>query len=597
MAPVSSALPARIGRYEILEELGSGAMGTVYLARDTVLGRSVALKTFRSALGADAHDLALLRKRLLREAQTAGLACHPHVVTVYDVIDDLERGIFIAMELVEGVSLQSRLQRERRLSLAEALAVASQVASALDHLHDRGVVHRDLKPANILITAQGTVKLTDFGVALPEDPAQTQETAVFGTPQYMAPEQIQGLTADARTDVFSLGVLLYEMLLGRKPFRGATVAEVTHSILYEPPRPARAEGVELSPGLVAVLGRALAKSPADRYGSAGELAEALRQVTAEGPRSELDTAATAALRQPLRRPGDLMARVARTPARRWLPLAVAALLAGVGLSALAVSWQYHRSTAVASAEEPSLRQGYYKLLTEGRRLMAEGDPQAAAVLFAAAEGFATDPAEARQLRQAALKLAEDQGIQVQIEDARQALAEGRYEHVIASARALLGTRAGYDEALRVLTEVESALSRPPPQVELPSSTRPRTVPRLPVAVAEPATEAAVEATLEVALDAGAPRGVITIYADGRQVLLEPFDFYRRRAWLWKAPHPGQLTREIALPPETGALRVLVARAGEPARLITLPGPFPAGSRQRLEVVVPEDGEVQATLHP
>lgn len=589
MAPPTTSTPVRIGRYELVRELGSGAMGTVYVAHDTILGRSVALKTFRSGIGATPADLARLRRRLLREAQIAGLVTHPNVVTVYDVVDEGERGFYIAMELVDGTSLQERLETEGPLNPEQALELTWQIASALDHLHQREIVHRDLKPANILLTPGGLAKLTDFGIARPDEPSETQETAVFGTPQYMAPEQIQGLPTDSRTDVFALGVLLYEMLLGSKPFRGTTVAEVTHSILYEAPVPADSVGTPLPAPVARVLERALAKAPEDRFGSAGELAAALRSAGTGGrDQWELDTAATAALPQPSRRPGDLVARFARSSPRRWLPLTLSLILAAVGVGALALTWTQNQRTTEALAEAPEMELAYLRLLAEGRRLMTNEDYRGAAVLFTAAQGFRRDSLEAQRLRLEAVRLAQEQGVRLEVEEARQALAEGRYEQVISVARSLLTTEAGHREALQVLSDVESALKRPATAPE------PRPAPARPARAPAPPLEPS-HALLEVELEALAPTGVIALYADSQRVLWEPYDFYQRRAWLWKNRHPGHLSRAVEIPPETTTLRLLVARRGEPARMLTHETTFGPGGSRRLEVTVPVEGEPASEL--
>jgi predicted Ser/Thr protein kinase len=586
--PPSSARE-RIGRYELVEELGSGAMGMVFVARDTVLGRSVALKTFRAGAGLTSTELARMRRRLLREAQAAGVAAHPNVVTIYDVVDEGDHGFYIAMELVEGTSLEAVLDAEEALTLEETLELGGQIASALDHLHRRGIVHFDLKPSNILITAGGRVKLTDFGIARSREPADTQETQVFGTPQYMAPEQVQGGPIDPRTDIFALGILLYEMLSGRKPFRGRTVAEVTHSILYDDPPPLTKNGTAFPDRVVEAVGRAMAKRPEERFATAGELAATLASVAQAARRKELDTAATAALPQPSRRPRDPLARLARSPLRRSLPAVASALLALAGLGALSLAWVQHRERAQVVAVQPEMELAYLRLLAEGRRLMAQEDPRAAVVLFTAAQGFATDSAEAWRLREEAMRQIEEQEAQLELEAAREALAAGRYDEVIANARSLLTTRPGHAEALQVLAEVESALAQPAPEPALPRQPRASTAPTQ----ALPSGSAAMPLQLEV--DALAPRGVITMFADTQRVYSEAYDFYTRKAWLWKQRHPGQLSREIALPQGTEVLRILVARPGEPARMLTHDEELVAGRPLRLELTIPPEGDPVSRL--
>src|SRR3954462_15859670 len=185
--PSSAPEPRRIGRYEVEREIGRGAMGRVYLARDRALGRLVALKTFRGgALLADPDDSAALRRRVLREAQQAGMLSHPNVVTIHDVVEagSEDGDFYIVMEYVEGRGLDARLKHHGPMSLAQAAPLVGQIASALDHLHARGIVHRDVKPANVLVGDDGRIKITDFGVASIDDPSASGEGDIFGTPQY-----------------------------------------------------------------------------------------------------------------------------------------------------------------------------------------------------------------------------------------------------------------------------------------------------------------------------------------------------------------------------------------------------------------------------
>src|SRR6185503_1347107 len=280
-----------IGRYEVIREVGRGAMGTVFLARDTALGRLVALKTFRAPFGEDAdpEDSGILRRRSLREAQRAGTLSHPSVITIFDVVEVPDEDSFhIVMEYVEGQGLDSRMRERGPMKLSEVAPLVAQIASALDHLHARGIVHRDVKPGNVLVTAEGRVKITDFGIARSEDPGATLDTDVYGTPYYMAPEQIQGRPVDARTDVFALGVVVYEMLTGTRPFPGSTVAEVAHRIVYGVPAEPEVDGKPLSAAVREVLQQALAKEPADRFPSAGALAAAVQDLAEATGNLDLD---------------------------------------------------------------------------------------------------------------------------------------------------------------------------------------------------------------------------------------------------------------------------------------------------------------------
>lgn len=272
MAP----LPNQLGRYEIREELGKGAMGIVYLARDPLIGRLVALKTFRLGFSAGDRDIEQFRARFIREAQSAGILSHPGIVTVHDVVERSEEGLaFIAMEYVRGTNLKMLLQGDAPLELSFVADVISQIAAALDYAHAHGVIHRDVKPANVILTGDGKVKLTDFGIARLDSSNLTQEGQMLGTPNYMAPEQVMGKEVDHRADLFSLGVVLYEMLTGHKPFAGDNLTQVSHRIVYEPFTPPEKYVRDLPPALRAVLAKALEKTPDLRYSSAGDLARDL----------------------------------------------------------------------------------------------------------------------------------------------------------------------------------------------------------------------------------------------------------------------------------------------------------------------------------
>ena len=271
--------PTRLGRYEILEEIGKGAMGVVYLARDPLIGRLVALKTFRIGYSVKDQELEQFRIRFMREAQSAGILTHPNIVTIHDVVEASEEGLaFIAMEYVKGTNLKLLLQGDQPLSLRFVLDIISQVGEALDYAHANRVVHRDVKPANILITPDNRVKITDFGIARLESSNLTQEGQLLGTPNYMAPEQIQGREIDHRADLFSLGVVLYEMLTRHKPFQGENLTVVSHRIVYDHFTPPRDYVHGLPPGIDRILARSLEKDPTRRYQRAREMVDDLRRL-------------------------------------------------------------------------------------------------------------------------------------------------------------------------------------------------------------------------------------------------------------------------------------------------------------------------------
>jgi serine/threonine protein kinase len=273
--------PTKLGRYEIVDEIGKGAMGVVYLARDPLIGRLVALKTFRIGYSVRDAELEQFRARFIREAQSAGILSHPNIVTIHDVVEHSDDGLaFIAMEYVRGTNLKTLLQGDQPLTLPFVVEVISQVAEALDYAHSHRVIHRDVKPANILITADNRVKITDFGIARLDTSNLTQEGQLLGTPNYMAPEQIQGKEVDHRADLFALGVVLYEMLTRHKPFQGENLTVVSHRIVYDHFTPPREFVRELPPGLEPVLARALEKDANRRYQKARDMVADLRRVSA-----------------------------------------------------------------------------------------------------------------------------------------------------------------------------------------------------------------------------------------------------------------------------------------------------------------------------
>src|SRR6266481_1654585 len=256
-----------VGRYEIIGELGRGAMGVVYKAKDPTIGRTVALKTMRLDVhGLDAGELV---RRFKNEARAAGLLNHPNIVTIYDAGE--HDGIFyIAMEFIEGTTLHELLQQKRILEAEEAIQLSREICKGLDYAHSHGIVHRDVKPGNIMITARGAVKIMDFGIAKAGG-SMTSTGQVLGTPNYMAPEQVKGRGLDGRSDLFSFGVVLYEMLTGEKPFVGQNVTTIIYKIVNENPIPPRDLDATIHPGLSAIAVKALAKSPDERYQSGAQL--------------------------------------------------------------------------------------------------------------------------------------------------------------------------------------------------------------------------------------------------------------------------------------------------------------------------------------
>jgi eukaryotic-like serine/threonine-protein kinase len=266
----------KAGRYEIVGELGRGAMGVVYKAVDPVIGRTVAVKTIRLSEEGTGLSRPELLTRFQTEARAAGLLTHPNIVVVFDAGE--EDGLYyITMELVEGKSLQALLDGGHAFPLPRTLRIMEQTCSALQFAHERNVIHRDIKPANLMLTPDDTVKVTDFGTAKILQFGTVQQTAhVMGTPSYMSPEQVKGRAVDGRSDIFSLGVMLYEMVTGEKPFPGQNITTVIYKIVNEGPVPPRQIDPSIHPGISAVVMRALEKEPDQRYQSCREMLEDLR---------------------------------------------------------------------------------------------------------------------------------------------------------------------------------------------------------------------------------------------------------------------------------------------------------------------------------
>ena len=268
----------RFGRYVVLGELGRGAMGMVYRAVDPLIEREVAVKTLLPNLPEDI--MVEYRERFLREARSAGRLNHPNIVTIYD-IGEQDGTAYIAMELLDGRTLQQTLRDPERMPFAKSADIIAQVADALDHAQSFGIVHRDVKPANIVVSASGRAKLADFGIARIPSSSMTQTGASLGSPKYMSPEQVLGQPVDARCDIFSLGVVLYEMLIGRTPFERpgeTTVFAMMNRLAGEAHVPAHQVDPSVPDAFDRVLESALAKSPAERYARAGEMANDLRNL-------------------------------------------------------------------------------------------------------------------------------------------------------------------------------------------------------------------------------------------------------------------------------------------------------------------------------
>jgi serine/threonine protein kinase len=267
----------RIGRYKIVRELGRGAMGVVYHAIDPNIGRPVAIKTIRLGEGRTPEEQERLRERLFREARSAGMLSHPGIVTIYDVEQQGELA-YIAMEYVDGPTLDHILSEDRPISREQMFSVLAQTSAALDYAHQKGIVHRDIKPANIMIAADGTAKITDFGIAkITTNDQLTMTGTIVGTPHYMSPEQVQGQSIDGRSDQFSLAVIAYEMMTGEKPYTGEHLTTVVYKIVAEEPVPPYRLNPTLAGAIDTVLRKALSKKPDARYATCQEFTQSLEK--------------------------------------------------------------------------------------------------------------------------------------------------------------------------------------------------------------------------------------------------------------------------------------------------------------------------------
>ena len=260
-----------VGRYEILDELGQGAMGMVYKARDPKINRLVAIKTIRFSDEFEDDRISDVKDRFFKEAELAGKLSHPSIISIYDVGEDYEL-TYMAMELLNGKDLEHYCQKDTLLPLSKVLRIVSETAAALDYAHQQGVIHRDIKPANIMVLENGDIKVTDFGIAKAVSSSQTRTGIILGTPNYMSPEQINGRKIDGRSDIFSLGIVFFQLLTGELPFKGKTLTELFYQITQaKHPSPK-----EINPKVIRpceqLIDRALAKDPADRFQNAGELA-------------------------------------------------------------------------------------------------------------------------------------------------------------------------------------------------------------------------------------------------------------------------------------------------------------------------------------
>ncbi len=260
----------RLGRYEILEQIGRGAMGIVYKGRDPVLNRLTAIKTIRFSDEFDDDKVDTIKGHFYREAEVVAKLSHPNIVTIYDVGEDLDL-TFLAMEYLQGESLEKYVHKDQLLSIKQCLEIIGQACDALEYAHQHDIIHRDIKPANIMLLSDGSIKVTDFGIARATTSTKTRTGIIKGTPYYMSPEQTKGSELSGRSDVFSLGIVLYQLLTGKLPFDGENMAAIMYQITSVNPTPPTDYNPSISKPILTVLNRALEKDIAKRYSRAEEM--------------------------------------------------------------------------------------------------------------------------------------------------------------------------------------------------------------------------------------------------------------------------------------------------------------------------------------
>ena len=489
-----------IGRYQLVETLGQGGMGVVYRAFDTLLQRVVAVKVISGAIESGGEQ----RERFFREARAAGQLSHRNIITIYD-LGEQDGQPYLAMEYLEGQDLQRRLTRPERMSLARKIDLVMEVCQGLEYAHARGVIHRDIKPANIFITDNGTAKILDFGLARLVTSELTNSNMMMGTINYMAPEQVRGERADHRSDIFSVGVVLYELLGGRKAFEGESFATTLYRILQEEPESLLHIDPTLPPELVAIVERGLAKPRDERYQNMSELLRDLavqRQQMAgyetpsggrpasggqarpsEPPqlsRSDSDAPTIAHVPTPFPAipswaPGTAPPRTPSTamppppvgsapgqpvpvPApRRAIWIAAAAGI--VALTAFAI-WAGRSpkppapQSSAAPAQAPALDQAAVaNAVRQATEALDAGDFAAAVRHADAALALAPDNGEARRIRERANTTLE--GVTRGLRDARAHLAAGRFEEASRAAGAVLSLVPGQAEARQLMQEAST----------------------------------------------------------------------------------------------------------------------------------------------
>jgi hypothetical protein len=608
----TTAKGTQIGRYLIERQLGRGAMGVVYLASDPVIGRRIALKVLRLDLPGAEEPTERLHSRFQREAQSAGILSHPNIVTVYDAIEQTDDGaLCIAMEYVEGTNLSDILRKPESMAPDFVLDIAAQIADALEYAHAQGVIHRDVKPANVIVTPNGRAKITDFGIAHLIDSALSDDLRFLGTPSYMAPERIEGREIDQRADLFSLGVVLYQLVTRHMPFKGSSVADLTRSIARDAPTPPERFAQEISPELRGILMKSLEKDPAKRYQRAATLATDLRAVLGGivaqhrtqpvepiGPKTEAASAVPA-------RPRLLTA--ARTLSPRRLGIVGLAIILVPALLVAAFAWRRSPEPA-AEAAAPTVERrstAHLPLLGRGMARLAAGDARTALELLRSAELIAPDSRRVLLGRRLAeIQLARDEAmlremdIAIAVEEGRRELSRGRF----GDARAALERAKALEAEHPSVVDLQNRLwlAQQPARQPVPAQPVEDARPPPPEQIAPQVVEVApapVSNVSAVQLDffSLASRGVLTIYEGERQLFKEGFRFVERRRFLPPKPASGSLSGSLEMPAGDLALRVYLSLPGRETQVLTVEGDLLGGATHVLRLRVADDGRLTANL--
>ena len=440
----------KIGKYEILSELGQGGMGKVYRAKDPLMGRDVAIKLMAEAQLSDEE----LRQRFYREARSAGRLKHTNIITIYDLGE--ENGVpYIVMEYLEGSDLKQLLKDRKDLPLYDRLRIAVQVANGLSYAHHHQIVHRDIKPGNIRVLEGGQVKIMDFGIARESTSEMTKTGSAIGTWHYMSPEQIVGKKVDNRSDIWALGVILYEMLAGRRPFEAESLTTLVYKIAHDQPPTFEAQGIEVAEPLARIVHRALAKEAADRYPDAADLARDLENYV---------TAMSTSVDQ-------LRTEIERD-IRKYLQLATALLLkkqfheaAEAARRALVLDPENAETKGmlekIEKERERAAREKEALSLAEtGRKLLAENRYQDALAAMEKAHALDPDSTRVSQIRTEVAAEAErrrrEAAVGERLGAARRAIAAKKLSEAAAEIRAALDVDSGHSEAKGLLASVNQA---------------------------------------------------------------------------------------------------------------------------------------------